>query len=259
MLTGAIAFLAGGGVLTAVRLAAAMLALQASIGALNDLMDREHDRRVKPTKPLVSGGVGRGVARAVVGLGLGVGLLLAAASGPGTVALAVVGVSAGYLYDIRLKQTAWGPLAFAVGVPILPVFAWLGAVGSVPDMFGALIAAAVLAGLGLAISNALADTHDDEAAGVVTVVTRLGAWPAWWAHFAALGATIAIAIVTVLAGGSRWPGSWLVAAGCTVVGLGVLAARPGAWRRRPSGWEIEAAGLGVLAAGWLLALAGSPG
>lgn len=236
-----------------------MLTLQASIGALNDLMDSEDDRRVKPTKPLVSRAVGRSVARAVVVLGLGVGLGLAAVSGPGTAALAGVGVSAGYLYDIRLKQTPWGPLAFAVGVPMLPVFAWLGAVGSLPELFGALIPAAVLAGFGLAIANPLADTLDDQAAGVVTVVTRLGAWPAWWAHAAALGATAAIAIVTVFGGGALSPGIWLVGAGCAVVGLGVLAARPAAWSRRPSGWEIEAVGLGILAAGWLLALGVSAG
>ena len=230
-----------------------MLALQASIGALNDLFDIEDDRRVKPAKPLVSGAVERGVARTVVVAGLGVGLGLASISGPGTVALAAAGAGAGYLYDVRLKRTAWGPLAFAVGVPILPVFGWFGAVGSLPNIFAAMVPAAVPAGFALALANALADALDDRAAGVATAVTRLGSWPAWWAHLAALGATVAIALATLIGRGPQSPGVWIVAAGCGVVGLGVLAARPGSWSRRPHGWEMEAAGLGILAAGWLLA------
>lgn len=253
-LTGAIAALAGGGLPTAVRLAAAMLLLQASIGALNDLLDLDDDRLVKPSKPLVGGVVGRGQARAVVAVGLVGGLGLALVSGPVTLVLAAAGVSAGYLYDLRLKRTPWGPLAFAIGVPLLPIFAWFGAIGTLPDLFGALVPAAFLAGLGLALSNAIADDRDDRDSGVVTAVGRVGVRAAWWAHLVAFAATIGIAVAALVAAGGEGPALGVVGVGCVLVGVGVVAAWPGGWGRRPHGWEIEAVGLGVLATGWLVAL-----
>jgi len=253
-LTGAIAILAGGGLPTAARLGAAMLLLQASIGALNDLLDLDDDRPVKPSKPLVAGVVGRGQARAIVAVGLVGGLGLALVSGPMTLVLAAAGVSAGYLYDLRLKRTPWGPLAFAIGVPLLPVFAWFGAVGTLPGLFAALVPAAFLAGLGLALSNAIADDRDDRASGVVTAVGRVGVRAAWWTHLAAFAATIAIAMAALLAAGAKGPALWVVGVGCLLVVAGIVAARPGGRGRRPHGWEIEAVGLGVLATGWLLVL-----
>lgn len=257
-LTGAIAILAGGGLPTAVRLAAAMLLLQASIGALNDLLDLDDDRLVKPLKPLVGGVVGPGHARAVVAVGLAGGLGLALVSGPLTLVLAAAGVSAGYLYDLRLKRTPWGPLAFALGVPLLPVFAWFGAVGTLPDLFAALVPAAFLAGLGLAFSNAIADDRDDRASGVVTAVGRVGVQAAWWTHLAAFAATIAIAVAALVAARADGPALWVVGTGCVLLAVGVVAAWPGGWERRPHGWEIEAVGLGVLATGWLVALFPGP-
>ena len=236
-----------------------MLALQASIGALNDLVDVEADQRVKPAKPLAARVVGQGTGRAVVVGGLVLGLALAATAGPLALGVAIVGVGAGYAYDLRLKGTAWGPLAFAVGVPLLPVFAWIGAVGSLPSSFVALIPAAVLAGSGLAIANALADRDDDRLTGIETAATRLGSTRAWRLHLAALVSAIVIAVGGLGAFGGSGPGLWMVAAGGTLVGLGVLMANPSRPRGRPHGWEIEAVGIGLLGIGWLLALGLQPG
>lgn len=254
-----IALVAGGGPPTAIRLGLAMLALQASIGALNDLLDVDADRVAKPSKPLASGSVSPGLARAVVIGGLITGLGLASVSGPVVAGIALAGVGAGYLYDVRLKDSAWGPVAFAVGVPLLPVFAWFGAAGTLPDPFLALVPAAALGGFALAIANALADEADDRLTGVATAATRLGSATAWRLHVVLLVAMVVVALVALAWIGGHGPGQWLVAAGCALIAVGAIASRPPRARGRPHGWEIEAAGVGLLGAGWLMALGPAAG
>ena len=85
--------------------------------------------------------------------------------GAWTVALAVVVLAIGYGYDLAFKGTAWSWVPFAVGIPLLPVFGWLGAAGSLPSSFAVLLPVAVVAGTGLAIANARADLERDAAAG----------------------------------------------------------------------------------------------
>lgn len=231
-----------------------MLALQASIGALNDLVDVAADRRVKPAKPLVARVVGEGRARAVVVIGLALGLALAGGSGPIALAIAGAGVGVGYAYDLRLKGSIFGPVAFAIGVPLLPVFAWVGAVGTLPPEFVVLVPAAVLAGLALAVSNALADGPDDLATGVVTIATRMGAARAWGLHVVALGAMAGTALGGIVIFSGSGPGVWLALAGVAISAVGAIVARNSGHRAGPSGWEVEAAGIGVLGIGWLLAV-----
>ncbi len=239
---------------TAARLGLAMLALQASIGALNDLVDAPADRIVKPAKPIPAGVVGRPLAILTVVAGLVVGLVLAAGSGPATVMIAVGGVGAGYVYDLRLKGSVWGPAAFAVGVPLLPVFAWVGVTGMLPTPFVALIPAAVLAGLGLALANAMADEEADRLTGIFTAVTRLGRPIAWRLHLGAMVGALSVAGAALLAFGGTGPGLVLVASGGVIIAAGIGMTGADRPSRRRHGWEIEALGIGVLAAGWLIAL-----
>ena len=49
----------------------------------------------------------------------------------------------GYGYDLAFKGTAWSWLPFAVGIPLLPVFGWLGATGGLPASFAVLLPVAV--------------------------------------------------------------------------------------------------------------------
>ncbi|MEK6720852.1 MAG: UbiA family prenyltransferase [Chloroflexota bacterium] len=253
-MTTSIAFLAGGGLSTAARLGLAMLALQASIGALNDLVDAPADRIVKPAKPISAGVVGRPLAIFTVVVGLIVGLALAAGSGPTTVVIAVIGVGAGYTYDLRLKGSVWGPAAFAVGVPLLPVFAWVGVTGTLPTPFVGLVPAAVLAGLGLALANAMADEEADRLTGISTAVTRLGRPVAWRLHLVAIVGGLSVAGAALLAFGGTGPGLVLVASGGAIIAAGIAMTGADRSTRRRHGWEIEALGIGVLAAGWLITL-----
>jgi 4-hydroxybenzoate polyprenyltransferase len=193
-------------------------------------------------------------ARAVAIAGLAIGATLAAPSGLPTLLVALAGASAGYAYDLRLKGTAASWLPFAVGVPLLPVFAWLGATGTVPASFALLVPLAALAGSALAIANTLADHERDLAAGTPTVVSSLGFRTAWTLHALLHGVVGAVAVASLtMAGGQPWAA--LAAAG--VIGGGVALASGGSARRREIGWEVEAVGTGLLAVAWLAGL-GTP-
>lgn len=251
--TVAIALLAGGDLPTALRLGGSMVGLQASIGALNDLIDAPGDTGRKPGKPIPSGSVTPATARLVVLAGGVVGVLLAALSGPAMVLVAAACLGVGYGYDLRAKGTAWSWLPFAVGIPLLPVFAWFGATGSLPGQFAILLPAAVVAGAALAIANALADLERDAASGYGSVATLLGP------SRARLVSALLLAIVVAVALGSLWIrgaepltfGATIVAGIVIAVGLGWARHETASPARRERAWEIQAIGVALLAAAWL--------
>ena len=107
-------------------------------------------------------------------------------------------VAIGLAYDLRLKGTPWSWLPFAAGIPILPVFGWVGATGGLTPMFAVLIPAAVAAGTALAIANSLVDVDRDRAAAVTSVAAALGEGSA---QVVAVGLFAAIAIA---AASSAW-------------------------------------------------------
>ncbi|HEY7591084.1 MAG TPA: UbiA family prenyltransferase, partial [Candidatus Limnocylindrales bacterium] len=190
-----IALIAGAGLEVAVRLGLGMLLLQASIGVVNDIVDAPRDAVSKPAKPIPAGLVPPVLAALVGAVAAALGLALSAASGPPTVLVGVLVLGIGYAYDLWLKGTASSWLPFAVGIPLLPVYAWLGAAGSVPPAFTFLLPAAVLAGAALAIANALADAEADRAAGVPSVALALGAARAWRVHAALHVGVAALAVL----------------------------------------------------------------
>lgn len=242
--------LAGAESAVAIRLGLAMTALQVSIGALNDLVDAPRDIGRVPPKPIPAGLVTPAAARAVVLGGAVAGVALAVPSGPATVVLSGVVLAIGYAYDRFFKGTAWSWVPFAVGIPLLPVFAWVGATGGVPGSFAILLPTAFVAGAGLAVANARADVERDASVGVDSVALRLGPDKAWVINAVLLGAVVVVALVTL--GGGSAAGSWLAPVGAgLVIGLGVVVGRRGGASRRERAWELEAIGVGLLAAAWL--------
>jgi 4-hydroxybenzoate polyprenyltransferase len=253
-----------------------MFAMQASIGALNDLVDAPLDARQKPRKPIPSGLVGLRTAATVASVGGLVGVVLSAVSGPATAVAAIVGLGLGYAYDLRLSRTvaSWLPLSLAL--PILPIHAWLGATNGVPDGLLTLIPAAVLGGAGLAIANGLVDLDRDASAGRHAVAVALGRHRAWLVQTMSLGVAVALAVVVAPSvpgalGGQPGPGT---VGGLDVlrllrlggIGLGSVAIAVGAAvlrAARPAvrewGWELEAVGVGALGIGWLAGTAAVAG
>jgi 4-hydroxybenzoate polyprenyltransferase len=254
LVTGALALLAGGGATTALRLAASMLALQCSIGAVNDLVDAARDAGHKPAKPVPRGLVSPAEARVVAAVGLAAGLLLAVPSGLATLLTALAGAGAGYLYDLRLKGTRASWLPFALGIPLLPVFAWLGSSGTVPASFVILVPVAAVSGSALAVANALADHERDLAAGSASVATALGFVRAWLVHAALQGVVLTVGLAALSLLGVE---IWLAIAAAGVILVGVVLTASQSPLRRELGWEIEAAGTGVLAVAWLAGTAGA--
>jgi 4-hydroxybenzoate polyprenyltransferase len=230
-----------------------MTSLQFAIGALNDVIDAPADAVAKPAKPIPSGLVGAGLARWFAAAAAGLGIGLSALSGWGTVAIAVAVLGVGFAYDLRFKGTAWSWLPFAVGIPLLPVYAWFGATGALPAAFAVLIPAAVAAGAALAIGNARADLERDQASGVASIATALGARRAWTIEVALL---LGIGVVAVVSAGAAGGSVGRVA----IVGLAALipiGAALGSAGLNPAGreraWEAEAVGVALLAVTWLWA------
>ncbi len=251
MVVAAVAVLAGGDAVTAARLGLAMSALQVSIGALNDIVDAPRDIGLKSRKPIPAGLVSARLAWVVVAAGGGLGVVLSAPSGLATLVLAALALAIGYSYDLVFKGTAWSWVPFAVGIPLLPVFGWLGSTGSLPPSFAVLLPVAVVAGTALAIANARADAERDAATGVDSVAIRLGPERAWAVHAALLAVAVATALLTLLARGAATPAILAATGAALVTAIGVAVGRNTDSSRREWAWEIEAIGVGLLAAAWL--------
>jgi len=246
-----LALLAGAPGGRAALLAIAMLAIQFSIGAVNDLSDAPADALAGRSKPLVDGRVPARLALGVAAAAAAAGIALSALAGPFAALIAVAGYGIGLAYDLRLKASAWSWLPYAAGIPLLPVFAWVGATGRLPGTMLALAGLGVLAGADLAIANSLADAERDAASGTATIARALGQGRAL-----RLGALLSLAVggtaaVSAVALAGPIPGTWLTCAGAAVMAGGTWIGFRGHLQR---GWEVQAVGLGILAAGWVASL-----
>lgn len=258
-----VALVAGGGAGMAAVLGLSMTLLQFSVGTLNDMADAPRDAGRKPDKPIPAGLVGLRTARLVaVASALG-GLALAFTGGPALVALAGIVLAIGVWYDLRAKGTTLSWMPLAVGIPLLPVYGWYGAMGELPGVFLVIIPAAANAGTALAIANAVVDMERDDAAGVGSIALALGA-----GRSASLViilhlvvSVLALATAVALGAPTGWVAAVLAAAAVPLGGatLGLVAAmREGAgWRELA--WEVQAVGTGLLAVAWLGALSASEG
>ena len=257
VVVGSVAALAGADPATVLRLGTSMTALQVAIGALNDLVDAPADAGRKPGKPIPGGLVSTGVARLVVMLGAATGVALAVPSGPALVALAMVVLGIGWSYDLRAKGTAWSWLPFAVGIPILPVYGWLGATGAIPDWLAVLVPLGMLIGAGLAVANARADQERDAAAGTDSVALALGDGRSWWANVLLLTAALGLAAAWLAATGQGSGAVWTaIAAGAAGLAVGLALGRSPNADRRERGWQLQAVGVAVAALAWVAAAGG---
>jgi 1,4-dihydroxy-2-naphthoate octaprenyltransferase len=252
-----IATVAGGSFERCLQLAAAMLGIQFCIGAVNDLFDEALDAQSKPFKPIPAELVSRRTAWVVAAIAGGGGLLLGALVNPPDllpVALLAVMLGAGLAYDVYLKPTAFGWACFAAAFPLLPIYAWYGAVGELPPRWEILVPVAALAGLALSLSNGLIDLDTDSVAGARTLAVRLGR----------RRSMLVVVVSLVLIHGLAWltlPASVPEAvpllsgvAGALALG-GVVASAQAERIVREIGWTAQTLSIAVLALSWLLAAA----
>jgi 4-hydroxybenzoate polyprenyltransferase len=258
-----VALIAGAGLTRALGLGISMILLQFAIGTLNDLVDASSDAGRKPGKPIPAGVVSVRQARLVALACAALGLALALLQSPALAGLALVGLLIGVWYDHSAKGTTLSWLPFALGIPLLPVYGWLGATGGLPTVFLVLVPAAANAGAAIAIANALVDVERDTSVGDTSVAVALGA------RRAGLLVVLLHLVVAVLALGTAIalgaPDGWVVAiAGACLVPLGgaalgaVASVRPStSWRE--AAFEIQAVGTGLVAVAWLGALSAAAG
>jgi 4-hydroxybenzoate polyprenyltransferase len=265
LVSGSIAALAGGPLDLAIRIGLAMTLLQLGIGTVNDLVDAPRDAGRKAGKPIPAGLVSPSGAVVLAGGCFAIGLVLATTISAAMGALALVVIAIGLAYDLRLKGTAWSWLPFALGIPILPVFGWVGATGGLDPLFAILLPTAVAAGAALAIGNGLVDVERDQAAGVSSIAIALGSRTAARTGVALTATIWILAWASALGDGVSWAAVAVVA----VVGLVPLAAtgwatrvagpEPGAVATRERLWQAEAVGLAILVTAWLAIVIGSGG
>jgi len=237
-----LAAVAGASVAHALLAAGTMLGIHTAIGALNDLVDLQADAR-RPEKPLARGQVSLRAARGVIVVGVMCGAACAASLGVVALVMAALGLALGCAYDLGIKRTPLSFAPFALGVALIPPFAWAAAGAALPAAIAALSLAALPAGSALALQNGLADRVLDAAAGVRGLVVRIGGTRAI-AAAAALHATALLLIITAApAGATR--AAYAIGGGLMAAGV-ALSAR-GSVARRCRGWECSAIGIALCA------------
>ncbi len=252
-----VALVADGTPARAAILGASTVSLQFAIGTLNDLADAPRDAQARIRKPIADRLVSARVAKGVLATFLVTGLLLALIAGPLLLVIAGLGLAIGIWYDLGAKGTRFSWLPIALGVPLLPVYGWLGATGSLPAAFTILVPAAVLAGAALAIANSSVDLERDASIGLTSLAVVLG--PTRSTAVVLLLQILVAALAIVSCGASPRSGLWPAATGATaalpVAGalLGFLGARRGPVPREVA-FEVQAVGLGLLAVAWMNAL-----
>jgi 4-hydroxybenzoate polyprenyltransferase len=158
---------------TIILVIAAHAAMQLSIAFLNDYCDRYLDAQSKRTKPIVRGLVHPSEAL-VAGLLMIVVMLLLLIP----LNLPALLISLAYLalfqgYNLGLKSTPFSGIIFAVGMPLIPLYAFAG-VGHIPTFFIWLVPVGFLLGVVINVSNSIADIEEDAANGARTLAVVLG-------------------------------------------------------------------------------------
>ena len=228
---------------------AALLLTQLAISIHNDYCDRALDTQAKPWRALPRGLLTPGGALAATAVLTALGLLAAVPLGPKLVLLVATGTAAGFLYNARLKRTAWSWLPFWVALPMLVLAAFVTVDRFDPKLWQVYMIGAPLVGA-VSIADSLADIESDSALGVRGLAQRLGPRRARFACWGMmlLGQGVALALWP----GGRPPGPlffFSVASLVAAIWLDRRAMRGGHWL------AIMASAI-ALALSWLIALVG---
>jgi len=263
-----VAIVAGASIPLALHLGVSMTLLQFAIGAGNDMADVARDAG-RTDKALTAGLVSHAAGRAIAVACAVAGLVLAALVSPVVLALALVGLGIGAAYDLRAKGTPFSWVPLAAGVPLLPVYGWLGASGALPAVFLLLVPMAATAGAALAIANAVVDVERDAAAGASSIAAVLGLVRS--AGVALLLQVVVAAVALVSGAVLGTPMGWqiavavssLVPVGGALFGVVAVARHHAPVERalaeRELAWEAQAVGLGLLAVAWVSGLGAALG
>lgn len=158
---------------TIVLVIAAHTAMQLAIAVLNDYCDRRLDVLSKKRKPIPLGLV---QPREALVLGIALIVLmfvLLLPLPPLALLLSVLYLALGLGYNLGLKSTPLSGIVFALAIPLIPIYAFVG-VGHIVPLLYWLFPVAALLGMALNLANSLPDIEDDTAQGVRTLAVVLG-------------------------------------------------------------------------------------
>jgi 4-hydroxybenzoate polyprenyltransferase len=235
----------------ALLLAGAMLFGQVSIGLQNDYVDRHRDAAAKPGKPIPAGQVPAERARAVTVAAGTAFLALHAWLGLVALVVGVAAVSAGYAYNLCLKHTRFGGLAYVAGFGLLTLWVWVATEALRPALAWCGVFGAPLL-FGVAVGNAAPDIEGDRATGVRNLAAILG-WPAAgivsWGSIAT-GVALAGFGVLVFESNAQVLAAGLIPTAALLVG-GIAASAAG---RHWLAFRLQAVLAAVLALAWIIAV-----
>ena len=203
------------------RVGAAFLSGQLSVGWSNDWIDASRDLAVaRADKPVVQG-LRVSTVRAAALLALAVCAPLSLLLGPRAGAAHLIAVASAWLYNARLKATAWSFAPFALSFGLVPSVVTLAAPGHHAAPWWATGAGALL-GIGAHGANVLPDLEDDLVTGVRGLPHRLGR-----RRTTVLTGLALVAATVLLAVGPGTSALGVLAIGLSVVvfGAGLAAAR----------------------------------
>jgi 4-hydroxybenzoate polyprenyltransferase len=153
---------------------AAHVAMQVSIAILNDYCDRRLDALSKKNKPIPLGLV-RPREALIVGLLLIVLMVvLLLPLPPLALLVSCIYLALGQAYNLGLKSTPLSGIVFALAIPLIPLYAFLG-VGHLLPVILWLVPVAALLGVCVNLANSLSDIDEDAANGARTLAVVLGA------------------------------------------------------------------------------------
>lgn len=148
-------------------------AMQLSIATLNDYCDRHLDAENKPGKPIP-----RGLVRPQEALIAGILLMVVMVVLLLPLNRLALLISLGYLalgqgYNLGLKSTPLSGIVFALAMPLIPLYAFVGVGRTLPFLFW-LVPVGCLLGVALNLANSLPDIQGDAAKGARTLAVVLG-------------------------------------------------------------------------------------
>ncbi|MFD1148497.1 UbiA family prenyltransferase [Saccharothrix hoggarensis] len=155
-------------------LGAAVLTGQLSIGWSNDWIDAARDRAVgRLDKPVANGTVPRTVVAVAASTALVATIVLSSLLGWAAAAALLIGVAAGWAYNLRLKATIWSGATYLIAFGALPVAPYVAMPGQPWPPWWIPVTGALL-GFGAHFANVLPDLQADAETGVRGLPQRLG-------------------------------------------------------------------------------------
>jgi 4-hydroxybenzoate polyprenyltransferase len=235
---------------------AAHAAMQLSIAVLNDYCDRRLDAVSRQDKPIARGLV-RPQEALLVGVLLAVAMvLLLLPLNPWALGISLLYFALGQGYNFGLKSTPFSGIVFALAIPLIPLYAFVGVGRVVPVVFW-LVPVAALLGIALNLANSLPDIEEDATNNARTLDVVLGVRRSFLACaiFLLLG-IVCVALLTVTRTVAAQ--GWLIGPVLLICVLAVCAllfffgpSRPAATRKLY--FYLVVATCLMLGGGWLLA------